>query len=152
MDNKKISEGDYVYFPGTKRPVQVVEGPNGKGEYAIEHGSMLLWVAGEKLEIVSDKKKLKRLKGLASKRKVKIADSDEVHSVDLHGCTRVEAKENLEMAVDRALREGVSKLEVIHGIGTGVVKEAVYEYLEGSRHVKSFREDDLNTGCVWVYL
>lgn len=152
MNNKKLSPGLYVYFPGTKRPVRLIEGPNKKGEYALEHGIMLLWIAKEKLVLVEDKKLLKKLETRTSKKPRTIQSSDKILRLDLHGSTQIGAKDRLELAIDQAIKEGISKIEVVHGIGTGKVKEAVMDYLNQSKHVSSYKPDSLNPGCLFVYL
>ena len=73
-------------------------------------------------------------------------------SIDLHGQTVKEAIEALETALDRALLNDVSQIEIVHGLGTGKVKEAVHKYLANSRHIKNFRISINNPGMTIAYL
>ena len=72
------------------------------------------------------------------------------HSLDLHGATKQEALERVEEALDRALLQGCSRIKIIHGIGSGAVREAVHGYLSGSRQVSEFHLDPANAGVTWV--
>lgn len=54
--------------------------------------------------------------------------------------------------LDLCLRDGVDQLRVIHGFGTGKIKEAVYEILASSHHVKNYRTELGNQGVTVVYL
>ena len=38
----------------------------------------------------------------------------------------------------KQLRGGYSEVDIIHGIGTGVIRDAVTKYLRRHRHVKCF--------------
>jgi DNA mismatch repair protein MutS2 len=46
----------------------------------------------------------------------------------------------LEQFLDRAMRAGATRVRVIHGIGSGALKRAVNEYLQGSPYCVSFHE------------
>ena len=72
-------------------------------------------------------------------------------TVDLHGLTVEDALRVLEKAMDRAIIEGHARMEVVHGIGSGRVRQAVHTYLKGLSIIESFRVDDLNPGVTWVY-
>ncbi len=40
----------------------------------------------------------------------------------------------------------MSQVDIIHGIGTGVIREAVTKYLRRNKHVKSFGYAPQNSG------
>ena len=41
---------------------------------------------------------------------------------------------------------------IMHGIGEGIVKSSVHNYLKNDRRVKSYKVDILNPGCTIVEL
>ena len=47
--------------------------------------------------------------------------------IDLHGMLRADAEYELRCALDN-LPEGVDTVEVVHGIGGGVLKQMVFEF------------------------
>jgi DNA mismatch repair protein MutS2 len=73
-------------------------------------------------------------------------------SIDLHGLKVEEAKWALIDAIDRCLLDDVDELRVIHGFGSGKVKEAVHKLLKEMRQVKEFRPQLGNAGVTIVYL
>jgi len=66
---------------------------------------------------------------------------------------RVEdAKTTLINTIERCLLDDIDELRVIHGFGTGKVKEAVEKLLTLMRQVKEFRKQLGNDGVTIVYL
>ena len=58
--------------------------------------------------------------------------------LDLRGKRYEEAMQELDAFIDQALLNNMSQVEIIHGIGTGVIRDAVTKYLRRHRHVKNF--------------
>jgi len=61
------------------------------------------------------------------------------HEVDLRGMVAEEARMELMRSLDVAIQAGLSELRVIHGKGTGVLRETVAEYARSDGRVKSHR-------------
>jgi len=59
--------------------------------------------------------------------------------IDLRGLTADEARLELIRALDAALQAGLAELRVIHGKGTGVLRETVADYARSDRRIKSHR-------------
>lgn len=66
--------------------------------------------------------------------------------LDLRGKRYEEALLELEAFIDQALVNNMSQVDIIHGIGTGVIREAVTKYLRQNKHVKSFAYAPQNAG------
>lgn len=66
--------------------------------------------------------------------------------LDLRGKRYEEALHELEAFIDQALVNNMSQVDIIHGIGTGVIREAVTKYLRQNKHVKSFAYAPQNAG------
>lgn len=66
--------------------------------------------------------------------------------LDLRGMTVDEALACLDMFLDNALMGKLETAVVIHGKGTGAVRNAVRAHLKGSRYVKSFRPGRFGEG------
>ena len=63
--------------------------------------------------------------------------------------------QELDEFMDQALLNNMAQVDIIHGIGTGVIREAVSKYLRRHRHVKSFAYAPQNaggSGCTIVSL
>ena len=54
------------------------------------------------------------------------------------GCTEQGLDLHILHRTDQALLNNMSQVDIIHGIGTGVIRDAVTKYLRRHRHVKSF--------------
>ncbi len=59
-------------------------------------------------------------------------------TLDLRGQRYDEAMENLDRYVDGALLSGLDNVTIVHGIGTGAIRQGVTQYLKSNRHVKKF--------------
>lgn len=66
--------------------------------------------------------------------------------LDLRGMRAEEALIEVEKFLDRALRDGLSEVRIIHGKGTGVLRQAVREHLEHHPLAKSFRQETPDQG------
>ncbi|EGC22258.1 endonuclease MutS2 [Streptococcus sanguinis] len=66
--------------------------------------------------------------------------------LDLRGKRYEEAMEELDAFIDQALLNNMDQVDIIHGIGTGVIREGVTKYLCRNKHVKSFGYAPQNAG------
>ena len=66
--------------------------------------------------------------------------------LDLRGKRYEEAMEDLDAFIDQALLNNMAQVDIIHGIGTGVIREGVTKYLRRNKHVKSFGYAPQNAG------
>lgn len=75
--------------------------------------------------------------------------------LDLRGQRYEEALTNLDRYIDSSLLAGLNTVTIIHGIGTGAIRNGVQQYLKRNRHVKSFGYAPANqggTGATIVHL
>ena len=66
--------------------------------------------------------------------------------LDLRGKRYEEAMNELDDFIDQALLNNMAQVDIIHGIGTGVIREGVTKYLQRNKHVKSFGYAPQNAG------
>ncbi|MGT2929355.1 endonuclease MutS2 [Streptococcus dentasini] len=66
--------------------------------------------------------------------------------LDLRGKRYEEAMQELDDFIDQALLNNMAQVDIIHGIGTGVIREGVTKYLRSHRYVKSFGYAPQNAG------
>jgi len=81
------------------------------------------------------------------------SDLSSVHarvSVDLRGQRVDEALAEVTRFVDEGVAAGVDRLEILHGKGTGALRQAIHEYLNTRREVSSFEDAPWNQGGAGV--
>ena len=73
-------------------------------------------------------------------------------SIDLHGMTVDEARTAVADFVSRAVMDGADTLEIVHGVGTGRVRDAVRRALVTIGAVRQVRPHPSNRGVTIVHL
>ena len=71
--------------------------------------------------------------------------------IDLHGLTVEEALAKVVAAIDLALRRDTDRLEVVHGKGSGRIRQALHRRLASLTVVAAFQLDPKNAGVTLVY-
>jgi DNA mismatch repair protein MutS2 len=77
----------------------------------------------------------------------------EVHAhpeIDLRGLRVVEVDDRLMQALDDAIRADLASLRIIHGKGTGALRERVIEMLRKESRVRAVRAGAWNEGGAGV--
>jgi len=70
--------------------------------------------------------------------------------VDLHGLRVEEAIARVVAEIDHALRRDADRVEIVHGKGSGRLKEALHRHLASMPGIRTFRLDPHNPGVTWV--
>ncbi|HLD18282.1 MAG TPA: Smr/MutS family protein [Patescibacteria group bacterium] len=74
---------------------------------------------------------------------IRAAEMDPSLSVlDLHGSCRDEAVRNLDFFLDQGVCQGIPVVRIIHGKGTGTLRETVIRFLASHPSVVAFRGSD----------
>ena len=71
-------------------------------------------------------------------------------SIDLHGEYAFSAEVLTKEFIDDNIKLHNSKLCIIHGIGKGILKEAVHKVLKKDKRIERFYIDFMNPGCTIV--
>ena len=66
--------------------------------------------------------------------------------IDLHGWRVAEALDEMDRYLDRAVMSHLQQVRIIHGHGTGALRNALHEELRRHPHARSFRLADLREG------
>jgi len=72
---------------------------------------------------------------------------DRLPKIDLHGFDRESARVRVNDFVDEAYIVGYDEILFVHGIGSGIVKEAVLDTLGKNKKVLSYNIVGSNVGC-----
>jgi len=72
--------------------------------------------------------------------------------IDLHGKTVDEALVKLDKYLDSASLAGFPFVYIHHGVGTGILRKAIHDFLKTNPHVQRYTTDPENGGVTIVYL
>jgi DNA mismatch repair protein MutS2 len=128
------------------------------GAYRVLVGALPVMCREHELRAVETPKTGKRQKRRdqhASARSHETAESNRppvTRSIDLHGMTVEEARAAVADFLSRALVDGADTLEIIHGIGTGRVRDAIRRALGSIGAVRQVRPHPTNPGVTIVHL
>jgi DNA mismatch repair protein MutS2 len=142
-DPALIAAGDLVYLEGLDQPGEVVSPLDDRGDLEVTLGSLRTRVRpGQVLRV--EKPARGRGGGISIEMRPPPADiSSEIH---LRG-ERVEAAQpKLERFLEDAHRAGYPTVRVVHGKGTGTMRQVVREMLSGHPLVRSFETAAANEG------
>lgn len=154
-----FSVGSPVAVVNLKKHGHVLEVLSG-GRYRVAVGGMTMVCDEVQLETVSHSKKQQRRERQAPTRAPEAVapppsaparDMRGPQSIDLHGMTVMEALEVLPAFLDRAIREGRTQVEIIHGISGGRLRIAVRDYLAKTPSVAMAVRDEKNPGVTIAY-
>jgi DNA mismatch repair protein MutS2 len=151
----RFSIGDAVVVRtiGRKRGEIIAISRNGRYRLRIE--GMSMWCREEDLAAFEEPRKPKKTIGRKSqKHGAPEADLERVAPpgrIDLHGLTIEEALTRLVDGINRSLLHGADCVEVVHGKGSGRVRDAVHRHLASMPVVAAFRLDPRNPGVTWAH-
>lgn len=73
-------------------------------------------------------------------------------TIDLHGEIRASARVLVSEFINDNYVLRNERVIIIHGVGTGVLKQEVHQLLKNSKLVKAYHLNHYNAGCTMVYL
>lgn len=119
----------------------VVSLPDAKGNLDVQMGILRSKVNISDLEIIDEKPNyLQKTSKRTGKGKIKMNKSLTVATeINLLGKTVDEAVAELDKYLDDASLAHLSSVRIVHGKGTGALRQGIHKYLKRQKHVKSFR-------------
>ena len=136
---RELKPGDEVIIVDLDKEATVLEKADKSGRVLVEAGIMQMRVNISNLRLSETKKK--KISFTPTRKPLNRSNSDikAVTQIDLRGMTADEAILELEAAIDSALLSHINQITVIHGKGTGVLRNEVHKYLRTCKFIKSFR-------------
>jgi DNA mismatch repair protein MutS2 len=145
---KPIEVGSKVRIAGQEVP-GVVQSIKGR-KVQVAFGQILTMVDKDKLVVVSNAEYKKSVKPVTPRTVVSVDISSRKlnfrDSVDVRGMRAVEALEVVQDLVDDALMVGVSGVTILHGKGTGALKEEIRRYLRSIPEVATAADEHADRG------
>ncbi|WP_040477214.1 endonuclease MutS2 [Halanaerobium saccharolyticum] len=136
IDPDEFSEGDQVRVRSIGRKGEITNIDRDKKEAQIQAGIMQVTASLAdlvKVDIPDDNEE-KQLKNYRVKKAQHVSPK-----LDLRGERYEAAQFKVDKYLDDAFLAGLNEVEIVHGKGTGALRNAVEEVLENNAHVKDYR-------------
>ena len=145
VDEKALNVGDRVWVPRLRAEVDVIEAPS-KGRVRVQSGAVKLTI-----EVADLRKPAETAKEPArAPEPPRVQDTSPAsrETLDLRGLRVDEALALTESFLDRAYGQELHHATLLHGVGSGALRDAVRQHLKSglTRWVKSFRPGTVEEG------
>lgn len=148
IDWDKVKVGDEIMLKELHQKVKVITLPDKHKRLTVDLGSMTMKVKQDELAVLDENYK--------EPKKIKIPGTSFNHfelkkyslpqTLDLRGYRVEEALDEVEKYLDMASLANLSPVYIIHGHGTGALKQAVRDFLKDSPYVAKFRSGGESEG------
>lgn len=146
----KLSVGDLVMVHSMGVKGTVMSLPNAKGKCFVQMGIMRSEVNADDLELLEEEtlqNRKEQLRERSGAGKIKMMKSLQVSSsINLIGKTVDEAIALLDKYLDDAYLAKLHQITIIHGVGTGALRNAVQAHLKKSKYIKTYRMGEYGEG------
>lgn len=147
----KLHIGDKVRVLSLNLEGTVSTMPNAKGDLFVQIGILRSQVNINDLEYIGEAEQPYAAKNASGSGKIRMSKSALVSTeINLIGMTVDEAIGHLDKYLDDAYLAHVPSVRIVHGKGTGALRNAVQQQLKRSKYVKSFRLGTFGEGDAGV--
>lgn len=132
----EFKEGMLVYVRAFKAQGIILQIKTDEGKAVVQMGAIRATLKLSELEAISEEDLEKRKE---AKVELKNLFEEELPmKIDLHGYTVEEAIDVLDKYLDKAYLHGLPYVYIVHGKGTGTLREAITQYLRTNKRVARF--------------
>lgn len=134
---KNLKPGDSVLITNLNQKGTVVTLPDKNGEALVQAGIMKINVHVTNLKVIDEQKEQVRRTGAGE---IGISKARNIsNEVDVRGLSLGDALEIVDKYLDDVVITGLSEICIIHGKGTGILRNGIHQYLKTNKRVKSYR-------------
>lgn len=141
VDFTTLKAGDKVFVGVMQSAGEVLSVNQKKKEAEVLVGSIRLNVKAKELfrmNVGQKKKERRPVERVQVNRKIEPVQTVKTE-INLLGMTVSEAVQEVDAFIDQAVLGGLEEVKIIHGMGTGKLKEGIRNHLRGMKNVASFR-------------
>ncbi len=141
---RELRSGDRVYLKGVPQPVEVITPPDDNGSVEVLLGTMRARLPVYRVDRPAYAYVTPKGDGVfytRDARKPSVAPE-----LDLRGNRVEEAVARVEEYLNAAAMAGLARVRIVHGSGTGALREGLREHLRSHPLVKSFGRDEITPG------
>lgn len=139
-----LSNGDAVLVRSLNQKGHIISDVDGSQNVMVQIG--LLKMKVKKADLVKIKSEEEEKQKTSTSRMIKLKTSAISPVIDLRGLNLDEAILELDKYLDDAFMSNLNEVQVIHGKGTGVLREGITQFLKRHKHVKESRLGSFNEG------
>jgi len=139
-----LSNGDAVLVRSLNQKGHIISDVDGSQNVMVQIG--LLKMKVKKADLVKIKSEEEEKQRTSTTRMIKLKTSSINPVIDLRGLNLDEAILELDKYLDDAFMSNLNEVQVIHGKGTGVLREGITQFLKRHKHVKESRLGSFNEG------
>jgi DNA mismatch repair protein MutS2 len=143
---RELQAGDQVELLGLGTVGILLETPTGKKRVRVRVGEAEVSTEAARIAGIGDGKDPAPTKTAAPLPKLPTMATQDTNVVDVRGMSGDEAVEAVQAGLDRATLTGATAVRVIHGHGTGRLRQVLREYLKDSPYVAAFRPGERSEG------
>ena len=136
---RPLKVGDSVLIYDIDKNATVLAPPNKEGLVLVQAGIIKTRVDIKNLRLLKSQNKPAASQFPSRRNVPSRMDVRPETEVDVRGETAFDAVNIVDKAIDNAVLSGVSKITIIHGKGTGVLRREINQYLKSNKAVKSHR-------------
>jgi len=147
IDWNTVHTGDRAMIKDLNQEIVILELPDKNDNVLVQMGLLKTKIKKNKLAVLNKNliKREKKAKGVY-KSSFEIQRRNLSQTLDLRGFRAEEALDEIEAYLDKASLANLSPVYVIHGHGTGALKQVIREYLAHSPYVSKFRAGETSEG------
>ena len=149
-ERRNLPEGSVVYIPAMQAKGVIVDPPNESGTTRARVGQMTVTVSAAEIETREEDQAAvqelpKRFRRLAAEKRADISIE-----IDLRGMRALEAVEEADKYLDDASLAGLDQVSIIHGKGSGALRQALHDSLRNHPTARKYRLGTLDEGGAGV--
>ena len=138
---RALKVGDILIIKGFSKKGELLKIDGDKLTVSLGNIKTTVSISDVMLELKNDNKPQRKISGIKSK-----AARTITRELDIRGFASDEGIIELDRFIDACLISGVDTATVIHGKGTGVLRDAVRKHLKGFKRVAAFRPGTFGEG------
>ena len=138
--SRPIQKGDLVEIPGVSTPAEVV-GVGSDGTLQLKAGILKMKAKADEVRLIEDDERaaMKKKAPKPTWTAVTGLRTAASRALDIRGMETLEAESVVETFLSTAVMGHLETVTIIHGKGTGALRNAVHDILRRNKNVKSFR-------------
>lgn len=142
--DKILQKGDTVRLKGQSSPGEIMEISGEKATVAF--GMIKTTVPLDKLEKVSGRQLKKEAKVSSSRDLLHERKLNFKPDIDVRGMRADEALVAVTYFIDDAIQLGIPRVRILHGTGTGALRQVIREYLGSVNNVQRYQDEHVQFG------